>query len=434
MSLPKNFIDGRARGARLLIADDDAGVRGVLQEFLCAEYECEAVESAEEVLALLEAGEFSLVLSDIAMEGMSGLELVPRVKALAPDTLVILVSGSQDIESAVSALRAGAFDYILKPFDLEHVRLVVRRALEHQRLLAARRVYETYLERTVEQRTRELDGALRSLRLAYRTTLKALVAALEARDQETHGHSERVVSFSLRLGREFGLDAAQTRSLEFGSLLHDIGKLGVPDAILRKPARLTEEEWEEMRLHPLHGRQILRGIEFLEGAARVVAQHHERWDGSGYPLGLKGEEIDLNARIFAVADAFDAITSDRVYRVGRPYEAALAELEVHAGRQFDPAVVAAFRRVPREEWERLRSLHVPPNDGGEALNQTAESPSPTAEDGARADAVAGEAPTHSSGDKETRARSAPPALDPAARPRRPARHGNFSERTRIRYF
>ncbi|HJQ31849.1 MAG TPA: HD domain-containing phosphohydrolase [Pyrinomonadaceae bacterium] len=434
MSLPKSFIDGGARGARLLIADDDAGVRGVLQEFLCAEYECEAVESAEDALALLEAGEFSLVLSDISMEGMSGLELVPRVKALAPDTLVILVSGSQDIESAVAALRAGAFDYILKPFDLEHIRLVVRRALEHQRLLAARRVYETYLERTVEQRTRELDGTLRSLGQAYRTTLKALVAALEARDQETHGHSERVVSFSLRLGREFGLDAAQTRSLEFGSLLHDIGKIGVPDAILRKPARLSEEEWGQMRLHPIHGRQILRGIEFLEGAARVVAQHHERWDGSGYPLGLKGEEIDLNARIFAVADAFDAITSDRVYRGGRPYEAAVAELEGHAGRQFDPAVVAAFRSVPREEWERLRSLHVPRNGGGEALNETTELLSPTAEDGARADAVEDGAPTLSSGDKETRARSAPPARNASARPRRPARRGDFSERARIRYF
>jgi response regulator RpfG family c-di-GMP phosphodiesterase len=414
------------KGSRLLIADDDAAVRGVLQEFLCAEYECEAVGSAEEALALLSAGEFSLVLSDIAMEGMSGLELIPHVKALAPDTLVILVSGSQDIESAVGALRAGAFDYILKPFDLEHVGIVVSRALEHQCLLAARRGYESYLERTVEQRTRELDGALRSLRLAYRTTLKALVAALEARDSETHGHSERVVNFSLRLGREFGLDAAQMRSLEFGSLLHDIGKLGVPDAVLRKPARLTDDEWEQMRLHPVHGRHILHGIEFLEGAALVVAQHHERWDGSGYPAGLKGEEIDINARIFAVADAFDAMTSDRVYRGGRPYEAALAELDKHAGVQFDPEVVAAFRRVPREEWERLRSSPAPADGGGETSN-------PTAEDGTPTHAAEEEVPTLSSGD-ESRARPAPPARPATARPRPRTRPVNFSERARIRYF
>jgi response regulator RpfG family c-di-GMP phosphodiesterase len=362
----------QACGARLLIADDDAAVRGVLEEFLCDEYECEAVGSAEEALRLLACGDFQLVLSDISMEGMSGLELIPHVGALSPDTLVVMVSGSHDIESAVEAMRAGAFDYLVKPFDLEHVRLAVRRALEHQRLLAARRDYETYLERMVEQRTRELDGAVRSLGDAYRTTLKALVAALETRDQETHGHSERVVSFSLRLGRELGLDDARLRSLEFGSLLHDIGKIGVPDAILRKPARLTEEEWTEMRLHPVHGRQILSGIEFLEGASRVVAQHHEQWDGSGYPAGLKGEEIDLNARIFAVADAFDAITSDRVYRVGRAYEAALAELERCAGRQFDPRVVEAFGRVPAEEWERLRRRgHAAAGDAAHARTRAA---------------------------------------------------------------
>jgi HD-GYP domain-containing protein (c-di-GMP phosphodiesterase class II) len=162
----------------------------------------------------------------------------------------------------------------------------------------------------------------------------------------------------LRLGRELGLDKTQMTALEFGSLLHDIGKIGVPDAILRKPAKLTEEEWARMREHPLHGQQILREIEFLAGAARVVAQHHERWDGSGYPFGLQGEEIDLNARIFSVADAFDAMISDRVYRRGRSYEAAAEELESWSGKQFDPQVVAAFHRVPREDWEDLHRLSV----------------------------------------------------------------------------
>jgi putative nucleotidyltransferase with HDIG domain len=187
-------------------------------------------------------------------------------------------------------------------------------------------------------------------------TLRALTAALEARDRETRGHSERVVSFSLRLGRELKLEAEELRSLEFGSLLHDIGKIGVPDAILHKPAALDEAEWMKMREHPLHGARILRSIHFLEGAARVVAQHHEKWDGSGYPLGLRGGQIDQNARIFAVADAFDAITSDRVYREARPYAQAADELERCAGTHFDPAVVAAFRRVPPDEWEALRRL------------------------------------------------------------------------------
>jgi HD-GYP domain-containing protein (c-di-GMP phosphodiesterase class II) len=251
-------------------------------------------------------------------------------------------------------MRVGAFDYVIKPFDLSKVETAVSRALEHHDLRVAKRRYESHLEELVRRRTAQLDEALRSLEDAYRSTLKALTAALDKRDSETHGHSERVVSFSLRLGRELGLGPDQLRSLEFGSLLHDIGKIGVPDAILRKPAALTQEEWVRMREHPLHGQRILRGIEFLEGAARVVAQHHERWDGTGYPLGLRGEGIDLNARIFAVADAFDAMTSDRVYRRGRDYDAAAAELEAFSGRQFDPQVVAAFMRVPREEWDEIR--------------------------------------------------------------------------------
>ncbi|HEV7890336.1 MAG TPA: HD domain-containing phosphohydrolase, partial [Pyrinomonadaceae bacterium] len=280
--------------------------------------------------------------------------MIPHVLRVSPDTLIVMVSGSQDLEGAIGAMRAGAFDFVLKPFDLEHVEVVVRRALEHQRLLESKRRYETYLERMIAQRTSELDGALQSLEGAYRMTLKALVTALETRDSETHGHSERVVAFSLRLGCEMNLSEDELTSLEFGALLHDVGKIGVPDAVLRKPAPLTEPEWYEMRKHPLHGKQILGGIEFLEGAARVVAQHHERWDGSGYPVGLRGEEIDLNARIFAVADAFDAITSDRVYRRGRTYEEAAIELDDFAGRQFDPTVVEAFHRVPRQEWDDIR--------------------------------------------------------------------------------
>jgi response regulator RpfG family c-di-GMP phosphodiesterase len=316
----------------VLIADDEPEIRHVLSDLLSPLYDCLTVGSAEEALEHLREGVYDLVISDIMMGGMTGLELIPFVKELSPDTVVIMISGVQTVESAINALRAGAFDYVMKPFDLHHVEAAVSRALEHHFLRVEKRRYETYLEEMVAQRTSELDSALDSLGDAYRTTLKALTAALETRDLETHGHSERVVNFSLRLGRELSLDEEQMRSLEFGSLLHDIGKIGVPDAILRKPARLTEDEWVRMREHPLHGQKILRGITFLEGASRVVAQHHERWDGSGYPLGLRGEEIDLNARIFAVADAFDAITSDRVYRRGRSYEDALAELDAFIGR------------------------------------------------------------------------------------------------------
>jgi response regulator RpfG family c-di-GMP phosphodiesterase len=342
------------RRERVLIADDEPEIRNVLSDLLSPSHDCTTVGSAEEALARLRDYGYDLVISDIMMGGMSGLELIPRVLEMSHDTVVIMISGVQTVESAINALRAGAFDYVMKPFDLQHVEAAVARALEHQHLRAEKRRYETYLEEVVGRRTAELDEALRSLGGAYRSTLKSLTAALEARDSETHGHSERVVNFSLRLGRELELDEEGLRSLEFGSLLHDIGKIGVPDAILRKPSALDEAEWVRMREHPLHGQKILSGIRFLEGAARVVAQHHERWDGTGYPLGLRGTQIDLNARIFSVADAFDAITSDRVYRRGRSYEDAVAELDAFSGRQFDPKVVEAFRRVPREEWDDIR--------------------------------------------------------------------------------
>jgi putative nucleotidyltransferase with HDIG domain len=345
---------------RILIVDDEIEITEILADLLSEEYECLKAGSAEDALTRLREGEFQLVISDITMSGMSGLEMIPHVKELAPDTVVVMISGMQTVESAIGALRLGAFDYLMKPFDLRQVEAVVKRALEHHDLVVAKQRYENHLEELVEQRTAELDRALNSLEAAYRSTLKALTAALETRDSETHGHSERVVTYSLRLGREYGLSPEEMKALEFGSLLHDIGKIGVPDSILRKPAKLTEEEWVRMREHPVHGQQILRGIEFLQGASRVVAQHHEQWDGSGYPNGLRGEQIDICARIFSVADAFDAITSDRVYRRGKPYEAAAQELDDWAGRQFDPKVVEAFHRVPKEDWEVLHRQSLMP--------------------------------------------------------------------------
>ena len=347
---------------RILIVDDEVEITEILADLLSEDYDCLRAGSAEQALALLHQNQFQLVISDITMPGMSGLDMIPHVKALAPETVVVMISGMQTVESAIGALRLGAFDYLMKPFDLRQVEAVVKRALEHHDLVVAKQRYENHLEELVEQRTAELDRALNSLEGAYRSTLKALTAALETRDSETHGHSERVVSYSLRLGREYGLSSEDMKSLEFGSLLHDIGKIGVPDSILRKPAKLTDEEWVRMREHPMHGQQILRGIEFLQGAARVVAQHHEKWDGSGYPLGLRGADIDICARIFSVADAFDAITRDRVYRRGKSYEAAAQELDDWAGRQFDPKIVEAFHRVPKEDWEVLHRQSLLPKE------------------------------------------------------------------------
>ncbi|MEK6281574.1 MAG: HD domain-containing phosphohydrolase [Acidobacteriota bacterium] len=354
---------------RILFVDDESEITSILTDLFEDQYDCANAGSAEDALEQIRQNDFELVVSDITMPGLSGLEMIPHVKSMAPNTVVVMISGMQTVESAIGALRLGAFDYVMKPFDIRQVEAVVTRALEHQDLIVAKQRYEDHLQELVEQRTAELDKTLNSLEDAYRSTLKALTAALEARDQETHGHSERVVTYSLRLGREYGLDQSHMKALEFGSLLHDIGKIGVPDMILRKPAKLTEEEWVLMREHPAHGQQILRGITFLEGAARVVAQHHEKWDGSGYPLGLAGEDVDVCARIFSVADAFDAMTSDRVYRKGKPYEAAARELDDWSGRQFDPKVVEAFHRVPKEDWAELHARSLMKKEDGDDIRR-----------------------------------------------------------------
>lgn len=338
---------------RMLIVDDEREVREILSDLLSVNLECETAESAEEALARLRQGEFRLVISDIKMPGMSGLEMVPHVKQISPHTVVIMTSGLRTVESAIEAMRLGAFDYVVKPFDLSQVEAVVRRALTHHELTVARQRYEIRLEKLVEERTAELDQALASLETAYRSTVINQPSALEKSHAENHGHSERVVNYSLRLGIEYGVDNELMKALEFGSSLNDSGQIGVPDAILRKPAQLAEEEWVRIREHPMHGQQILQFIESLKGPSQVVAQQREKCNSSEYPLGLRSEDIDICAQIFAVADAFDAITSDLVYRRGKSYEAAAEELDQCAGKLFDAKVVAAFHRVPKEDWAEL---------------------------------------------------------------------------------
>ena len=353
--------------ARILIIDDEPNILSVLNSLLCETYECKTATSAVEALEYLRQENYDVVLSDIMMPGMSGLELLEEISRISRDTVVVLISGNLNIQSAIEAMRRGAFDYVTKPFNLSEVETAVQRALRHHLLLKANQQYEQHLEDLVSLRTNELSLAnvnlnltLERLYLNYRSTLRALAAALEARDVETRGHSDRVVGYCLRLGKELGLTGREIISLEHGALLHDIGKIGVPDAILLKRGSLSDEEWIHMRKHVEYGVQIVRGIDFLEGAALVVGQHHERFDGSGYPRGLNSDAICLGARIFSVADAVDAITSDRPYRKGRPFEAALDELNRCAGKHFDPGVVNAFINVPMDVWREIRELSSEP--------------------------------------------------------------------------
>ena len=338
----------------LLIIEPEEMKRKILTSFFSAKYNCDEADSLNTALEKIKVKEYSVVLTAFSLTSANGIDLIPHLQQLSPRTIPIFISGDEMVGNTIRAFRAGAFEVIQKPLELKKAEAVIEKAFGKFEMRCLKDNYQYHLEELVSERTAELDNALEEIENSYRSTLKALVQALETRDFETHGHSERVVTFSLRLGYELGLEKEALRDLELGALLHDIGKIGVPDAVLRKPAKLTEEEWAKMRLHPQHGQKILRNIPFLEGASRIVLQHHEKWDGSGYPFGSRGEEIDVGARIFAVVDAFDAMISDRVYRQGRPYHEALEELERCAGTQFDPLIVEAFKAIPKEDWQILR--------------------------------------------------------------------------------
>jgi len=349
--------------ASILIVDEDEQVRSFIVSALGSRYLCLTASSADEASQILSVSPFNLLLIDINMPGRSGLEFCKLAQSCWPETVIVMVSAETGIESVIEAMRQGAFDYIAKPFDLARLQVAVERALLFQELLVARHEHEHELENEVRERTLELrsvndalNETLEALYTNYRATLCALDEALEARDCETRGHSGRVVAYCLRLGKEMGLTHSLLIALEQGAMLHDIGKIGVRDSILLKPGPLTQAEWIEMREHINHGLRIIERIDFLSGARPVVSQHHEKYNGAGYPLGLHGDEIHVNARIFAVADAFDAITSDRPYRAASGYDHARSEIVTSSGTHFDPKVVDAFLRVSESEWIGIRAV------------------------------------------------------------------------------
>ena len=341
---------------RILIVDDEDSIREVVSSMLgSANFVCTRAQSGKEALALLQSGEeFELMLSDMMMPEMDGEALLAATKERFPDIPVVMVTAMHDISIALSAIRNGAYDYLLKPFDREQLLATVRRALENRRLKLENRAYQTNLEALVTARTEQLRQAVSTLEKSYDITLEVLGDALDLKDAETENHSKRVTAYTIAIARAMGLSADQIRIIARGAFLHDIGKMAIPDAILHKPGKLDPEEIATMREHCYRGYQILRRIPFLAEAAEIVYAHQEKYDGTGYPRGLKGEQIPLGARIFSVADTLDAITSDRAYRPRQPYSAARAEIEHWKGRQFDPQVVDVFLAMPEHIWDDLR--------------------------------------------------------------------------------
>jgi len=338
----------------ILVVDDDDSVRAAIVTLLEEEgYSCSATDGAVAALDRLRAEEHPLVISDMRMPGHDGMWLLERIREEHPDTAVIMLTAFGDTEAAVDCLRKGAVDYLLKPPRVTNLVRAVERALSRRRLEMARQRYQRSLEQRVREKTAELSAALREIETAYANTLNALVAALDAREHETSDHSQRVVRYTLAVAKRLGIPDRDLPDLSRGALLHDIGKIGVPDAILLKPGKLTSDEWVEMRKHPRTGFTILQPIPFLMVPAQLVLTHQERMDGGGYPQGLAGDAIPIGSRIFSIADTFDAITSNRPYRRGASVEAAREEIRRCTGLQFDRQCADAFLSFSLEELAAL---------------------------------------------------------------------------------
>lgn len=345
--------------ARALIVDDEQSICDLLLEKLRSEgYDCRACPDAEQALALLHHEGFDVILSDLRMPGITGVDLMRRVQEQWPHSAFLLVTGEQDVRVGIEAMKLGAADYVVKPFRLDAVLHSVTQALAKKRLEIELENYRQRLEQMVEERTKELEAALRRVETTYEETLQALGAAIDLRDAGTAGHSFRVTQYALAIGRAMGCTASQLREISHGASLHDIGKIGIPDGILLKEAALSDEERAVMKTHVIIGYHLVSRIAFLYPAAEIVRTHHENFDGTGYPERLRGEGIPMGARIFAVADALDAMTSDRPYRKSLPFSAAFAEIESQAGRQFDPAVVKTFLGLDSETWTSIRAAHL----------------------------------------------------------------------------
>ena len=351
-----------ADATRILVVDDDASVRDVIQVLLREEgYACTSVENAEAALDKMRLAEYPLVICDVRMPVKDGFWLLDRLREYQPDTAVIMLTAFGDTEAAVQCLRSGAADYLLKPPKVTELVRAIERALGRRRLDLARHRYRRSLENRVQEKTAEVSRALEHLQSTYSQTLWTLVAALDAREHETGDHSQRVVRYTLGIARRMRVPAPELPDLGRGALLHDIGKIGVPDAILLKDGKLDEAEWAVMRKHPQIGFSILRSIDFLARPAEMVLSHQERYDGSGYPRGLAGQAIPLSARIFALADTYDAMTSNRPYRNAASPEVARSEIERNVGTQFDPACAAAFLSLSAAELEDVsRAREQPP--------------------------------------------------------------------------
>jgi cyclic di-GMP phosphodiesterase len=342
------------RPPRVLAVDDESAACKLLSLILAAPaFQCTTASSGDEALLVLQREDFDAVISDLHMPGMSGMELLAEVRRLHPHTAFLVTTGVDDVDVGVRAMRSGADDYLVKPLRDTAVLASLESALHKKQLERQLEEYRQHLEEMVEERTEQLQSALQQVERSYEDTLQALGKAIDLRDHETAGHCQRVCRYSLEIARAMGWSQKQLETLARGAYLHDIGKLGIPDGILLKPGPLTESERKFMQQHVQIGFDVIKDVPFLADAAEIILMHHEQYGGAGYPRGLKGEEIRPGARIFAVADTLDAITSDRPYRRASSFESARETIRRLSGSQFDPQVVEVFLSIPEDVWPTI---------------------------------------------------------------------------------
>jgi len=325
----------------ILIVDDEVSVRRLLHQKLYGEgHECWEAGNAIQALDRLRKNSIALVILDIKMPGMSGIELLTEIRANYSDTAVIMATATSDISVAITCMKRGAYDYMTKPFNLDEVVLNVDRALEKRRLELENKDYRQHLEEKVKEQAEKI-------RASFLSAITALAYALEAKDEYTSGHSQRVADFAVAIAAELGLSQESADKIRIAGLVHDIGKIGVRESILNKSSRLTDEEFQHIQKHAEIGERILAPIAEDAEILSLVRNHHEHFDGSGYPDGLKENQIPLGARILAVADAYEAMRSARPYRTAMSEAAACTEIQQGKGTQFDPAAADVFLRSRR---------------------------------------------------------------------------------------
>jgi putative nucleotidyltransferase with HDIG domain len=323
----------------ILIIDDELGPREAMRMVLKDLYTVSTASSGKEGLEYLSGNHADLVILDIKMPDMDGMSALKKIRKHHPDTEVVMVTAYASLDTARSAIRYGAHDYLMKPFDKDDVIQVVKRGLIKRAKSEKSKSEIQQLRRTKKNLEDEVENAKRNFLTCYDGAIKALIQAIDAKDSYTYKHSEHVAELSKIIAKSLGLSDDMITKIEQAALIHDIGKIGVDEQILRKEGKLADSEFDEMKKHPVIGNRIVNSVPFMEGTTQVVLYHHERFDGTGYPEGLKGSDIPLHVRIVSVADAINAMSTDRHYRKALNSDYIIKELQENAGTQFDPEIV-----------------------------------------------------------------------------------------------